>query len=297
MGHQLARRLAGVAIIGLALGGAACGKASDESSGSQQASKPGIQVPANIKQKGAIDVGAFVPYAPYSFMQGGQVQGVEADMIRAVAAKMGVQARIHTMNFEAMIPSIVNGRNDLLIGPFADTAERQKQISFVDTSAVGMRAMVLKGNPKNVNPDEPCGLTGGEEAGSYQLTVLQSLAKKCARQGKPHVKVLTFTDPGTAFLSVVNGRTAFTLQDPAVAKYTAEQNKKLEVLPNTLKAAGDQYQGWILGKDNTQLQKAVVQAIDELAKDGTWQKLLQKAGLRELVLTPPLVNGKPFAGS
>lgn len=284
------------AVIALVLSASACGKASDESSGSQSASKTAIQVPATVKQKGALDVGAFVPYPPYSVMQGGQVQGTEADMIRAVAQKMGVQARIHTLSFEAMIPSVVNGRNDLLIGPFADTAEREKQVSFIDTSQIGMRALVLKGNPHHVDPLAPCGLTGGEVAGSNNLTVLKYLAKKCAQEGKPRLKVLTFNDPGDSFLSLINGRTDFSLQDAPVAVYTAQQNNKLEPLPAIVKQPGEAYQGWIVGKDNRQLQTALLQAINQLIQDGSWKKTMH-ASDGGLVLTPPLLNGKPAAGS
>ncbi|MFG2658509.1 transporter substrate-binding domain-containing protein [Streptomyces sp. NPDC048425] len=294
--HKRARSLAGALAVALALtattacSGSASGSA--DSAGGSKDSASAAKLPADIKSKGAIDVGVYVPYAPISYMENGKVVGTEPTLIRAVGDKLGIQVRFHTLAFESMIPSIVNGRNDVLVGMFQDTEERQKQVDFLDIARSGMRAVVLKGNPKHIDPNSVCGLTDGEEAGSYQLTVAKYLAEQCARQGKPKLKVLTFTDPGQAFLSLENGRTDLTLQEPAVAKYTVRQNEKLEVLKPLVTVPGDSHQGWILPKGNEALRNALVQAIKELVKEGRWRKLMKETGISDAALIPPLVNNE-----
>ncbi|GHB56791.1 ABC transporter substrate-binding protein [Streptomyces viridiviolaceus] len=296
MTRKHAGRLTVAMVAVLALAASGCSVKTAGSTGAGSDSKSGAsnaRLPADIRSKGAIDVGVFVPYAPITYMENGKVVGTDPTLIRAVGDKLGIEVRFHTLAFESMIPSIVNGRNDVLIGSFQDTAERRKQVDFLDISRSGMRAVVLKGNPKNVDPDNACGLTGGEEAGSYQLTVAKYLAEQCEKQGRPRLKVLTFTDPGQAFLSLENGRTDLTLQAPAVAKYTVQQNEKLEVLEPLVSVPGDSYEGWILPKGDEALRTAFVHAIQELIEEGRWQELMKETGIGDAALIPPLVNTEP----
>ncbi|MFA3877983.1 transporter substrate-binding domain-containing protein [Streptomyces sp. MMCC 100] len=293
MTRKHATRLAVAVAAVLALAASGCSVKTADSTGAGSDSKSGAshaRLPADIRSKGAIDVGVFVPYAPITYLENGKVVGTDPTLMRAVGDKLGIEIRFHTLAFEAMIPSILNRRNDVLVGSFQDTVERRKQVDFLDLSRSGMRAVVLKGNPKNVDPGNACGLTGGEEAGSYQLTVAKYLAEQCEKQGKPRLKVLTFTDPGQAFLSLENGRTDLTLQAPAVAKYTVRRNEKLEVLQPLVAVPGDNYEGWILPKGDAGLRAALVQAIQELIEEGRWQELMREAGTGDAALIPPRVN-------
>lgn len=79
----------------------ASGSASDapsagQSSGGQSAAPAQIVVPDEIKSKGAIDVSAFFNYPPYTVVNNGKLEGIEPTLVRAVAAKMGVEARFTT---------------------------------------------------------------------------------------------------------------------------------------------------------------------------------------------------------
>lgn len=295
--------LLGATAASLVLGMQACSSstsgASSSSGGASASSSSSakIALPDSIKSKGYIDVGSFFNYPPYTVPQGNGVSGIEPDLINAVAKQLGVTAHFHNLAFEAMIPSVLNGRSDMLIGPLSDNADRRKQVSFVDTLKVALRILVPAGNPKGINPADLCGTTAGESAGSEQLQLLQTLAAQCASQGKPKLKVLTFTDPSESFLAVTSGRTDYTIQDPALAKYTADQNKKFEELDQDI--AGDTAvpEGWVVGKDNTQLANAIVAAVKQLMANGTWQKIMTDAGLSDLAIEPPTINLEPATGN
>lgn len=308
MRSKRTRILLGATAVSLVLGVQACSSSdksgtsgtsgTSKSSGSASSSGSAKSaLPAAIKSKGYIDVGSFFNYPPYTVPDGSGVKGIEPDLINAVAKQLGVQARFHNLAFEAMIPSVLNGRSDMLIGPLSDNTDRRKQVSFVDTLKVALRILVAAGNPKHINPDDLCGTTAGESAGSQQLQLLQTLATQCAAAGKPKLKVLTFTDPAESFLAVTSGRTDYTVQDPALAKYTADQNKKFEELDQSIKGDEAIPEGWVVAKDNTQLAEAIVAAVKQLMADGTWQKIMEDAGLSDLAIEPPTINLKPATGS
>lgn len=300
MKSKLAVPIAAAVVVGLALGMSACSSDSSQSAASTPTSgskgSSDIALPDSIAKKGYIDVGDFDNYPPYTMLKDGKLQGVEPDLLHAIGAKLGVDIRFHSLGFEAMIPSVVNGRSDMLIGMFADTADRRKQVSFLDLAKTEMVALVPQGNPKNVDPTMPCGLTSGQQTGSEQATIIKELSDKCVAAGKPAIKQLGFSDPGGPFLAMTSGRIDLNLQDPALASYTAKQDSRVEALSDKPVAEPSaQYEGWVFGKDDTELQNAFVKAIDELIADGEWQKILASAGLSAVALNPPLVNTQPAA--
>lgn len=286
----------GAVAAGLVLGVQACSVSTSTNADSGSGSSDGagqIALPDSIKSKGAIDVGAYFNYPPYTLGQGNQLSGVEADLMRAVGKELGVNIRFHDLAFEAMIPSVVNGRSDVLIGPLADNPDRRAQVSFIDTLNTRMSLLVQKGNPKHVSASDICGLTGGEAGGSQQETTLKLVQADCQKAGKPALNLLSFGEVSQPFLSVKNGRTDFTLQDPAVATYTAQQDPTLEVLPGHIAEDKPIVEGWVVAKDNMDLAGAIVQAIQKLAADGTWQSIMEKAGLGDAMKVPPTINAQP----
>ena len=270
---------------------AAAGSSAGAGSGSAVPAE--IVVPDSIKAKGAIDIATFFNYPPYTVVNGGKLEGIEPGLVRAIAAKMGVEARFHDLAFEAMIPSVINGRNDMMIGSLADTAARRESVSFVDLWKQSVVAVVRKGNPTNVDPNEPCGRTVVQSSASYQMTVLKEQDAACTKAGKSAIKIVTVDDSNGENLGVVNGRAEYTLMDPAVAKSVTSQLTTLEVLPNQIALASDQLSGWIFRKDDAALRNAVIASINQLVADGTWQKLLKDAGLDGSALIPPMVDSEP----
>lgn len=285
----------GAAMAGLALVVQACSISTTDTGSGDGAKETAsdIQLPDSIAEKGAIDVGAFFNYPPYTEAKDGGVEGVEADLVRAVGEELGVEVRFHDLAFEAMIPSVVNGRSDMLIGPFADTAERRKEVSFIDVSTSLMRALVPNGNPENIDTADLCGTDAGETSGTQQAVLMDKIAAHCKAEGKPEVNLLKFTEFGASFLAVANGRTDFTLQDPVLAARTDEQNPDLEMLETDVMLDQPQPQGWIIQKDDMELGNAIAQAIVNLNEDGTWGKITGEAGLRKLLIMPPTINTEP----
>lgn len=265
---------------------------SAEESGAAGEGGSGIELPADIAEKGAIDVGVYFNYAPFTYEEGGKLEGIEADLARAVGEKLGVEMRFHDYGFEALVPSVINGRTDMLLGPMADTEERRKEVSFIDTLETKMQAVVKKGNPSGFDIADPCGAKGGEVAASNNLTTTQSLSDTCEENGEEPISLLSLQDAGGVFQAVISERTDFTLQEPALAKYMVETNPDLELQGDMIPAAEGEYQGWIFAKDDEELTNAVLDAIDLLIEDGTWQEIMDEAGIGEAAIMPPRMNGE-----
>lgn len=294
-----------VTVAGLAL--AACGSSDDDDGGSaassggtstSAASGGNVEAPKSIQDKGFIDIEALDNYPPYTYADdSGKMQGIEVDMMDAIAAKMGVKPRWHNMKFEAMIPAIANRRNDLMVMGMADTADRRKTVDFLDLYKTGMYVMTRKGNPENLSSDNLCGRKIAVTTSSLQETVATDLAEECEKEGKPKLQIMAFQDNAQEYLAVTNGRADGDLVDGPNGAYFVKTNPKWELLPGLIPLGDVKYTGWIMAKGNTELRDALMQSIDALIKDGTWGEIVKEHGIEELALTPPLFNGAPVPAS
>ncbi|MYW96177.1 transporter substrate-binding domain-containing protein [Amycolatopsis rubida] len=271
---------------------AACGAPGANPEPSAQAAAQGVEVPAAVAKAGVVNVAAYLAYPPYRYIDGsGKPTGFELEMAKAVAKKMGVRIEFHSIEFPALIPSIANRRYDWAVGMMNDTEARRKVVDVLDWARADMVVQVQAGNPHQVNPAGLCGVNFGHVQGSAQVQAFDKLVADCAKQGKPAPTQILFQDVGTQLQALRNNRFAAALQDPAAGAQTEKQTSgALVLLPGRVPAITPTPAGWVFAKGNTGLQKAVVQAIGSLIKDGTWQKIMRDNGVSEFSIVPPTLN-------
>ncbi|OCP15431.1 MULTISPECIES: transporter substrate-binding domain-containing protein [unclassified Ensifer] len=87
------------------------------------------------------------PYMPFTQVNaGGEWEGLEADLSRALCEKMAVKCDINQMAWDGLIPSLKENKVDFIIGAFSITDERRKVVDFSTpyytegTSFVGLKS-------------------------------------------------------------------------------------------------------------------------------------------------------------
>ena len=71
-------------------------------------------------------------YPPYEFLRGREVVGVDVEVCRAVAEKIGRPLRVVNVDFDAVIASVVSGKADLAAAGLTVTEDRRKSVDFSD---------------------------------------------------------------------------------------------------------------------------------------------------------------------
>jgi arginine/ornithine transport system substrate-binding protein len=70
-------------------------------------------------------------FPPFSMVDSdGTVKGVEPDLAREMCKRMNVECEIIVMDFKALIPSILQGKFDLLISQLLPTPERKERLTL-----------------------------------------------------------------------------------------------------------------------------------------------------------------------
>jgi polar amino acid transport system substrate-binding protein len=247
------------------------------------------QVPAAIKSKGTLIMGTEAQYAPNEFIapDGHTIIGMDPDMVKAIAAVLGLKAQPVNSTFEAIIPGLAAGRYDIGASSFTDTKEREKTVNFVTYLSVGQAFLTkANGGPKPNTLAELCGLTVAVEKGTVEFEEAEKQNKKCKEAGKP-IKLLVFTGQNDANLALSSGRAEVDYADSPVIAY---QVRKLGVNVRSSPTFGAAPYGFALPKGNG-MAKPVLEALKVLMANGVYQAILKKWELQSAAISNPVING------
>jgi polar amino acid transport system substrate-binding protein len=294
---KLVVRLGVPALTVLALAG--CGSSSTSSTSSTTSSSPApsanatiaAQVPAAIKSKGTLNVASEAQYAPNEFVapDGHTVIGMDADLMKALLATMGLKANIINSNFETIIPGLAAGRYDLGISSFTDTKEREKTVNFVDYYTAGISFYAKSStNPGVTKIADLCGKTVAVQKGTVEQEESTKQSAKCTKEGKKAVNVLAFPGQNPVTLAIAGGRAELGLVDSPVAAY------QIKTTNGALKLVGESYSfapyGIAIPK-NTGMTAPMLAALKLLISNGTYTQILTKWGIQSGAISTPKVNG------
>jgi polar amino acid transport system substrate-binding protein len=294
-------RLAATAIVAsVALGLAACGSSSSTNTTSTPTgtaaaagknAKIAAEVPAAVKSKGTLKVAADATYAPNEFIapDGKTVQGMDADLAKALATTMGLKADVVNATFDSIIPGLASGKYDLGMSSFTDTKEREKTVDFVTYFSAGTSFFVkAQGGPTINGLADLCGHKVAVEKGTTQADDATAQSKKCKAAGKAGVNVLVFPDQNGANLALSSGRADVGMADSPPADYQVKKSN------GQFKLVGEPYgtapYGIAIPKGNG-MAKPVLDALKAAMADGTYMTILKKWGIQDGAITNPVING------
>jgi polar amino acid transport system substrate-binding protein len=290
--HRLSAGLLTALCAVAALGLGACGD--DESASTDApATTPAaakIAVPAAIERDGTLTVAADATNAPSEFIDtdGKTVIGMDADLAAAIAAKLGLKAKVVNATFDGIIPGLAAHKYDLGMSAFTDTKEREKVVDFVTYFTAGTSFFVAAdGGPSIATLADLCGHKVAVEKGTTQADDIAARAKTCKAAGKPKLTELVFPDQNAKNLALSSGRADVSMADSPVAAYQVKQSN------GRLKLSGDSYgtapYGIAIPKD-TGMTEPVLAAVKAIMADGTYTKILDKWGVSAGAITAPAIN-------
>lgn len=297
---KVAARIMAPALALLALAG--CGSSSSSTSSSSTSATVTIpaaavnaaiaaKVAAAVKQKGSFTVASDATYAPNEFVgsDGHTIEGMDPDLMNAIAGVLGLKANIVNATFNTIIPGLAAGKYDVGASSFTDTKERQKTVEFVDYYNAGISFYAKTGtNPGVKTVADLCGKTVSVEKGTTEEEESKAQSTKCTKAGKSAVTVLVFPNQNQANLAVSSGRAQLGMADSPVAAYQVKQSG------GGFQLVGETYGVAPYGiafPMHSPLTHPTLEALKQLIADGTYTKILEKWGLQSGAITTPVING------
>ncbi len=261
--------------------------ASVAASASTVPSAAAITVPARIASAGKLVFCSDISYAPEEFYakDGTTAQGSDIDIATAIAKAWNVPVRIDNTGFDSIILALNAKKCDLIISGMNDTADRQKQVDFVDYLKVGQGLLVPVGNPKGIHTlDDLSGKSVAVQLGTTNLDALNAKNVELKAAGKPAIDIQGFKQDTQAFAQLGLRRVdAYSTDSPVVAYYNS-----LPANAGKYEIGGEPIDPAVIGiamrKDDTGMKAAVQATIDALYADGGLKAIVDKWGMTNAVV-------------
>jgi polar amino acid transport system substrate-binding protein len=250
-------------------------------------SPAGLVPPDRIKTAAKLVFCTDISYAPEEFYaaDGTTAQGSDIDIATQIAKYWGVPVEIDNTGFDSIILALNAKKCDLVISGMNDTADREKQVDFVDYLSVGQGLLVPTGNPKGIHTlADLSGKDVAVQVGTTNLDALTAENVTLKAAGKPQINIHGYQKDTDAFSQLALHRVdAYSTDSPVVAYYNSLPGNagKYEVGGTPINPAPI---GIAMRKDDTGMKTAVQAAIDAMYADGSLTAIVAKWGMTNAVV-------------
>lgn len=264
---------------------AGCGSDDKDASSDKadDAAEATITAPAAIKDAGKLVFCSDIAYPPMEFYEGDDPEGADIDIAEELAERMGVTAEFQNTGFDGIIAALQAKKCDAIISSLTNSPERAKEINFVDYAQFGLAVLVQKGNTEITSIDDLGGKNVAVQVGTTTKEVLEKESARIEKAGGQPIKITTFPKDTDAANALRTDKVDAYITDAPPAAYFVKQ------APNDFElAATPQIDAAPVGiglrKDETELQTALQQGIDEMTKDGELLEILTEWELADAML-------------
>jgi polar amino acid transport system substrate-binding protein len=197
-----------------------------------------------------------------------QLIGFECELADALAAKLGVKAKMVQNQWDQLIPALERGNFDIILNGLEIAPENQQRITMTQPYYVYMQQIVTRKDTGGTTHIEDL---KGKSVGVLSSTVAQRLLEK---MGGADVRIY----PGNveSFRDLKAHRIDAVLLDLPIAIFYAKNDPELKFSGEPF-APG--YYGIGVRKEDTSLLLALNTAIQQLADDHTLERIYRKYGL------------------
>lgn len=149
-------------------------------------------------------------FPPYEFLRGQEIVGIDVELSKAVAQRLGRDFRVENMDFDSVIPAVISGKASLAASGITITEDRKKNVDFSEPYVkTGIVVIYRKAEPYTGSADQLKGKKIGVQSGTTSENyVLNELKQEPER----------FKTTPEACAAMLAGRCAFVIADIDPAK-------------------------------------------------------------------------------
>jgi len=198
-------------------------------------------------------------FPPYEFLRGQEIVGIDVEICKAVAQKLGRPFKAETVDFDSVIPAVISGKADLAAAGITVTEDRKKNVDFsIPYVKTGIVVVYKKSNPFKDAAQlkgKKIGVQGGTTSETY---VLEQLKQEPDRS----------RSPSEAVAGLKAGRVEFVIADIDPAKNCVKGEPDLAISDFI---TSEEY-AVAIKKGQPELLKAINETITELKANGKLDK-------------------------
>ncbi|MFN9744126.1 MAG: basic amino acid ABC transporter substrate-binding protein [Betaproteobacteria bacterium] len=251
-------QFAGLAAATLML--AACGK-------KEPAPAPAAPAPAPAPAKVYV-VGTDAAYAPFeSQNEKGEIVGFDVDVVKAIAAKAGIEVKFVNTPWEGIFNTLQQGDRDMVVSAVTITDERKQTMDFSDPYFDAVQLIAVKESSKVTKFADLKKLKVGVQTGTTGDEAVSKLL------GKTSTSIKRFESTPLALKELESGGVDAVVADNGViAHYVANNPGGKFKTVSDKEFAPEQY-GIAVKKGNAELLGKLNQGLAAIKADGSYNQI------------------------
>ena len=198
-------------------------------------------------------------FPPYEFLRGQEIVGIDVEICRAVAQKLGKNFQCETVDFDSVIPAVISGKAHLAAAGITVTEDRKKNVDFsvpyVKTGIVVIYKKSVGFTGAEQLKGKKIGVQGGTTSETYVLNELKQEPERSR-------------SPAESVAALKSGRVEFVIADIDPAKNCVKGEPDLAISDFI---TSEEY-AIAIKKGQPELLKAINETIAEIKADGRLAK-------------------------
>jgi len=228
----------------------------------------------NVSQSKKVVVGLDDTYVPMGFRnEKGELIGYDVELAKAAFKKIGLKPDFQVIDWSMKETELITHHIDVIWNGYTKNAERAEKVAFTKPYHETQQVLLVRKNTIN-SANQMVDKQLGVQTGSAGLTIFNEEPKVLKNKLKHDPVQYDTFDKAINDLKV--GRLDAVLIDQDYANYylsSENMQNQLQTIPT--KFSKDSY-GVGVRKEDKRLREKINEAISELQKDGTEQKLSHK---------------------
>lgn len=217
-------------------------------------------------------VGVESAYAPFSSEnENKEVVGFDIDVMKAIAAKTGIEVKFVPTPFEGFFNFLAQGDRDLLISAITITDERKQTVDFSEPYFEASQLIAVSQSNTTVQQfNDLKKLKIGVQSATTGDDVVQNLV------GKNNQSIKRFDSTPLALKELESGGVDAVVADDAVVKNYINNNPSARLRVVSDADFPKEYYGVAVRKGNTELLSKINQGLADIKADGSFAKISEQ---------------------
>lgn len=217
--------------------------------------------------EGKLIVGTEAGFAPYEYLVGNNVEGIDMDIAQEIADALGVELEIQNMDFDGALLAVQQGKVDIVAAGVSVSDEREKVMDF-STKYVDSKDVVV------VNKENPQVEESSADALEGKVVGVQqgNIADLWVSENASPKSVQRYTKFVQAAQDLANGKIDCIVMDEAPALELVASNDALELLEGD--ALFEDSYAIAIKKGNSDMTAAVSAVIEQLQESGEMDEII-----------------------
>ncbi len=229
---------------------------------SAEASEPAEETDA---VGGTLKMATNAQFPPYEFYEGQEIVGIDAEIAKLIADKLGMELVIEDMEFDSVLLAVPSGKADIGMAGLTVDETRLVSMDFSTPYATGKQVIIVPEGSEIASPDD----LKGKKIG-VQLSTTGDIY--CSDEfGEEAMD--RYSKGADAVVALTQGKVDAVVIDNEPAKVFVAENEGLKILETEY--AVEDY-AIAIAKGNTSLLNKINAALAELTASGDIQTIIDK---------------------